>query len=184
MVFHSARHFHLPLSSRFTLNLPSSVPAIASLRFEFVKQRFASHHSICAMASGISYTQKPATDIFTPYQTDIDRRKCTRTVPMKVLALGLGRTGTASLRAALQELGFNDTYHMMNASVENPPDCLCLIIPDQLQAEEPNINILADRVPSSSLRTLRRIRSCTRAEGYRTTCVKISRSGINTSRMT
>lgn len=44
---------------------------------------------------------------------------------MKVLALGLGRTGTASLRAALQELGFNDTYHMMNASVENPPDCLC-----------------------------------------------------------
>jgi hypothetical protein len=39
--------------------------------------------------------------------------------------LGLGRTGTASLRAALQELGYTDTYHMMSASVENPPDCLC-----------------------------------------------------------
>jgi len=77
------------------------------------------------MASGIPYTPKPATDIFTPYQTDIDRRRCTRTKPMKVLALGLGRTGTASLRAALNELGYNDTYHMMNASVENPPDCLC-----------------------------------------------------------
>ena len=44
---------------------------------------------------------------------------------MRVLALGLGRTGTASLRAALQELGYTDTYHMMSASVENPPDCLC-----------------------------------------------------------
>jgi len=43
---------------------------------------------------------------------------------MRVLALGLGRTGTASLRAALKELGYEDTYHMMSASVENPPDCL------------------------------------------------------------
>lgn len=40
------------------------------------------------------YTPKPITDIFTA-DTDIDRRKCVRTVPMKVLALGLGRTGTA-----------------------------------------------------------------------------------------
>lgn len=40
------------------------------------------------------YTPKPLTDIFTN-DTDIDRRKCRRTVPMKVLALGLGRTGTA-----------------------------------------------------------------------------------------
>jgi Sulfotransferase domain len=29
-----------------------------------------------------------------------------------------------ALRAALKELGYNDTYHMMSASVENPPDCL------------------------------------------------------------
>ncbi|OCK74213.1 hypothetical protein K432DRAFT_311194 [Lepidopterella palustris CBS 459.81] len=70
-----------------------------------------------------SYTPKPITDIFTN-DTDIDRRKCHRTVPMRVLALGLGRTGTASLRTALKELGFTDTYHMMSASVENPPDCL------------------------------------------------------------
>lgn len=29
-----------------------------------------------------------------------------------------------ALRTALQELGFDDCYHMMSASVENPPDCL------------------------------------------------------------
>lgn len=73
--------------------------------------------------AGQAYTPKPITDIFTA-DTDIDRRKCHRTVPMKVLALGLGRTGTASLRTALKELGFSDCYHMMSASVENPPDCL------------------------------------------------------------
>ncbi|KAA8573173.1 hypothetical protein EYC84_003682 [Monilinia fructicola] len=43
---------------------------------------------------------------------------------MKVLILGLGRTGTASMRAAMRELGYVDTYHMMSASIENPPDCL------------------------------------------------------------
>lgn len=69
------------------------------------------------------YTPKPVTDIFTS-DTDINRRECRRVVPMRVLALGLGRTGTASLRSALQELGFRDCYHMMSASVENPPDCL------------------------------------------------------------
>jgi len=76
------------------------------------------------MASGHPlYTPKPVTDIFTA-DTDIDRKRCHRTVPMRVLALGLGRTGTASLRTALKELGFSDCYHMMSASVENPPDCL------------------------------------------------------------
>lgn len=70
------------------------------------------------------YTPKPATDIFTNYETDINRRECRRVVPMRVLALGLGRTGTASLRTALEELGFKSCYHMMSASVENPPDCL------------------------------------------------------------
>jgi hypothetical protein len=29
-----------------------------------------------------------------------------------------------ALRTALKELGFEDCYHMMSASVENPPDCL------------------------------------------------------------
>ena len=73
--------------------------------------------------ANMPYTPKPITDIFTA-DTDIDRRKCHRVVPMKVLALGLGRTGTASLRTALKQLGFDDCYHMMSASVENPPDCL------------------------------------------------------------
>ncbi|EON65149.1 hypothetical protein W97_04386 [Coniosporium apollinis CBS 100218] len=77
-----------------------------------------------AFRPGQAYTPRPVTDIFTPDDTEIDRRKCRRTVPMRVLALGLGRTGTASLRAALKELGFDDCYHMMSASVENPPDCL------------------------------------------------------------
>lgn len=80
--------------------------------------------TIIIMAHAMRYTPKPATDIFTTHQTDIDRRNCERVVPMRVLALGLGRTGTASLRAALKDLGYEDTYHMMSASVENPPDCL------------------------------------------------------------
>lgn len=69
------------------------------------------------------YKSKPLTDMFTN-DTDINRKDCRRTQPMRILALGLGRTGTASLRAALKELGFTDCYHMMSASVENPPDCL------------------------------------------------------------
>jgi len=44
--------------------------------------------------ANMPYTPKPITDIFTA-DTDIDRRKCVRTVPMRALALGLGRTGTA-----------------------------------------------------------------------------------------
>ncbi|KAH8816737.1 P-loop containing nucleoside triphosphate hydrolase protein [Xylogone sp. PMI_703] len=45
-------------------------------------------------------------------QTHIDRRKLTRTVPMRVLCLGMPRTGTSSIRAALKQLGYNETYHM------------------------------------------------------------------------
>ncbi|ORY62132.1 P-loop containing nucleoside triphosphate hydrolase protein [Pseudomassariella vexata] len=75
------------------------------------------------MACADKYTRKPITDIFTS-DTDIDRRQCTRTVPMKVLLLGVGRTGTASMRAAMQQLGYVDTYHMMSCSIENPPDAL------------------------------------------------------------
>lgn len=40
------------------------------------------------------YTKRPVTDIFT-MDTDINRRECQRVVPMRILALGLGRTGTA-----------------------------------------------------------------------------------------
>ncbi|XMA11014.1 hypothetical protein WAI453_003805 [Rhynchosporium graminicola] len=67
---------------------------------------------------------RPITDIFTSKDTAIDRSKCTRTVPMRVLVLGVGRTGTVSMRDALKRLGYDNTYHMMSASVENPPDCI------------------------------------------------------------
>jgi len=75
------------------------------------------------MAYSAKYKPRPFTDVFTN-DTDINRRACTRKVPMKVLILGLGRTGTASMRAAMKELGYVDTYHMMNCSIENPPDAL------------------------------------------------------------
>ncbi|KAH7131508.1 P-loop containing nucleoside triphosphate hydrolase protein [Dactylonectria estremocensis] len=75
------------------------------------------------MAYSASYKPRPKTDLFTA-DTDINRRNCTRSVPMKVLILGVGRTGTASMRAAMKQLGYVDTYHMMNCSIENPPDAL------------------------------------------------------------
>ncbi|KAL3418034.1 nad dependent epimerase [Phlyctema vagabunda] len=76
------------------------------------------------MSFSKQYTPKPITDIFTPKDTDINRRELRRTVPMRVLMLGLGRTGTSSLRAAMKDLGYEDTYHMMSCSIENPPDAL------------------------------------------------------------
>ncbi|KAK9849029.1 hypothetical protein MYU51_014867 [Penicillium brevicompactum] len=57
-----------------------------------------------SLAHSDNLTPQPITDIFTN-DTNIDRRKCDHTVPMKVLSLGVGRTGTAF-------------------DVENPPDCL------------------------------------------------------------
>ncbi|KAK5740411.1 hypothetical protein LTR17_004674 [Elasticomyces elasticus] len=42
--------------------------------------------------------------------TTIDRHTCHRTTPMQVLSLGMSRTGTASMHAALPILGY-DTYH-------------------------------------------------------------------------
>jgi len=56
-------------------------------------------------------------------EVDIDRKQCRRVVPMKVLALGCGRTGTKSLKRALQILGYEDTYHMANCSGKYPRDC-------------------------------------------------------------
>lgn len=41
---------------------------------------------------------------------NIDRRKCTRQVPMEVLCFGLPRTGTQSMQEALSILGY-PTYH-------------------------------------------------------------------------
>ncbi|KJX97675.1 hypothetical protein TI39_contig473g00004 [Zymoseptoria brevis] len=51
---------------------------------------------------------------------DIDRRKCRRVVPMKVLCLSMGRTGTASMKAALEILGY-PTSHGFDMH-ENPND--------------------------------------------------------------
>ena len=33
-------------------------------------------------------------------------------MPLKVIGAGLGRTGTLSLKVALERLGFDKTYHM------------------------------------------------------------------------
>ena len=65
------------------------------------------------------YTPKPITDIFTS-DTSIDRRQCHRTVPMRVLALGLGRTGTACM-----PLPHSPTMAYPNScpiSLENSPE--------------------------------------------------------------
>ncbi|KAJ7290792.1 P-loop containing nucleoside triphosphate hydrolase protein [Mycena rebaudengoi] len=41
----------------------------------------------------------------------VDRRRASRTVPMKVLVLGFFRTGTSSMQAALEMLGYKETHH-------------------------------------------------------------------------
>ena len=60
--------------------------------------------------------------IFKPLSQHIDRGKCERTVDMKVLVLGMSRTGTGSMWVALQQLGFIETYHTISA-FGNAPDC-------------------------------------------------------------
>ena len=40
---------------------------------------------------------------------------------MRVLCLGLPRTGTASMWTVLKKLGYTDCYHMLNV-LKNPPD--------------------------------------------------------------
>ncbi|KAE8447257.1 hypothetical protein EG329_010951 [Mollisiaceae sp. DMI_Dod_QoI] len=57
------------------------------------------------------------------HATNIDCSNCTRTVPMKVLVLGLSRTGTSSLRQAFFDLGIFDVYHFSSIVNENPADC-------------------------------------------------------------
>lgn len=74
-------------------------------------------------------------------ERDIDRRKCERVVPMKVLVIGMCRTGTTSektrpqgtlmmkadplgkgMQVALEELGYGPCYHM-NHCFRNPMEC-------------------------------------------------------------
>lgn len=45
----------------------------------------------------------------------------TRTKPMKVLALGMSRSGTESLRRALQMLGYDHVYHGFDIFEPGPP---------------------------------------------------------------
>ncbi|KAF2167196.1 hypothetical protein M409DRAFT_66227 [Zasmidium cellare ATCC 36951] len=54
-------------------------------------------------------------------EDDIDRHKCSRVVSMRVLSLGMSRTGTASMQKALTILGF-PTSHGFDMH-ENPRDC-------------------------------------------------------------
>ncbi|WPH03826.1 Hypothetical protein R9X50_00670900 [Acrodontium crateriforme] len=54
--------------------------------------------------------------------TNINRREAKRIRPLEVIGLGLERTGTLSLRAALYELGYFDVYHMYAIMRENPKD--------------------------------------------------------------
>ncbi|THY04026.1 hypothetical protein D6D03_03926 [Aureobasidium pullulans] len=53
-------------------------------------------------------------------QKDIDRRGYKRVVPMEILSLSLGRTGTMSMKAAYEVLGY-PTYHWVSM-MENPKD--------------------------------------------------------------
>ena len=57
-----------------------------------------------------------------PKQTAIDRSHAKRTVPMKVLCLGASRTGTLSLKTALERLGYVGCYHGFTCCWDNPPD--------------------------------------------------------------
>ncbi|CAK5266748.1 unnamed protein product [Mycena citricolor] len=59
---------------------------------------------------------------WTPHRSEWQsRRGKTRTVPMKVLVLGYPRTGTSSMRKALQILGYDEVYHMESV-LANPHD--------------------------------------------------------------
>ncbi|CZT16077.1 uncharacterized protein RCC_01917 [Ramularia collo-cygni] len=51
---------------------------------------------------------------------DIDRHTCRRTVPMQVLSLGMSRTGTASMKKALEILGYPTCHGFdMHANVKD-----------------------------------------------------------------
>lgn len=47
--------------------------------------------------------------------------KATRTVPLQVLSLGMPRTGTCSMQAALTLLGYEHTYHGFD-TFDHPKD--------------------------------------------------------------
>lgn len=53
---------------------------------------------------------------------NINRRKSERVVPLDVLALGFSRTGTLSMRGALEILGYPNPYHF-SSFYDNVQDC-------------------------------------------------------------
>ncbi|MCJ1288176.1 hypothetical protein MMC26_007531 [Xylographa opegraphella] len=55
-------------------------------------------------------------------QTSVDPRSRTRKVEMQVLVIGMMRTGTKSIKAGLEQIGFHHVYHMTSA-MKNPKDC-------------------------------------------------------------
>ena len=57
-------------------------------------------------------------------EEDIDRRKCTRVVPMKVLVIGMLRTGTLSMQTALEDLGYKTTHHMQKVFQNPGSECV------------------------------------------------------------
>ncbi|KAL8727573.1 MAG: hypothetical protein Q9166_005979 [cf. Caloplaca sp. 2 TL-2023] len=69
-------------------------------------------------------------------EKDIDRRQCTRVVPMKVLVIGMLRTGTLSMQAALEELGYKSTHHMHH--VFQNPGSECVMWKEALDAKYKN----------------------------------------------
>lgn len=75
----------------FVLSLRLHIPYS---RFFSVRRRLHSQTPTMSLLLSDNLAPQPVTDVFTD-DTCIDRRKCQRTVPMKVLALGVGRTGTA-----------------------------------------------------------------------------------------
>ena len=58
-----------------------------------------------------------ATDTITNFLYHVETPERTRTTPLEVLAVGLSRSGTDSLRQALLHLGYENTYHGFDAPV-------------------------------------------------------------------
>ncbi|KAJ7175149.1 P-loop containing nucleoside triphosphate hydrolase protein [Mycena crocata] len=77
-------------------------------------------------------------NITTPAQW-VDRRGATRTVPMQVLVLGFFRTGTASMRQALETLGYMDTHHMISVAVTDAPS---MLFAEELIAAYPDAKVI------------------------------------------
>lgn len=101
------------------------LPAILNLYSTFQRGHLSDTHK----PNMTTPSPHPNDHIFDPgdmaslaYQTNIDRRHNTRTVPLRVLCLGLSRTGTVSLRQALIRLGYKDCYHFASTLQENPAD--------------------------------------------------------------